>query len=136
MPGGHLAARLTAIPGISATFLGGATVYSARAKAALAGLDPTFIQAHGTVSEPVTAALAEGMRQRLGADWGLAVTGNAGPTEDKDGPAPVGTCLVAVAGAEGTLYRAFRLPGGRVDLQVRGASWALDLLRRKLLESC
>ena len=133
MPGGNLAARLTAIPGVSEVFLGGATVYSARAKEVLAGLDPGFIKAHGTVSEPVTAALAEAIRARLGATWGLAVTGNAGPTEDKDGPAPIGTCLVAVAGPDGTESKAFRLPGGRVELQVRGASWALDMLRRKLL---
>jgi nicotinamide-nucleotide amidase len=133
MPGGHLAARLTAVPGASAVFLGGATVYSARAKAVLAGLDPAFIAAHGTVSEPVTAALATAIRERLGTTWGLAVTGNAGPTEDKDGPAPVGTCLVAVAGPDGTECKAFRLPGGRAELQVRGASWALDALRRRLL---
>ena len=81
---------------------GGATVYSARAKAALAGLDPGFIAAHGTVSEPVTAALAEAVRTRLGTTWGLAVTGNAGPTEDQDGPAPVGTTVMAVAGPAGT----------------------------------
>jgi nicotinamide-nucleotide amidase len=133
MPGGNLAARLTAIPGVSKVFLGGATVYSARAKAVLAGLDPGFIQTHGTVSEPVTGGLAAGIRERLGTTWGLAVTGNAGPTEDKDGPAPIGTCLVAVAGPDGTESKAFRLPGGRAELQVRGASWALDLLRRKLL---
>ena len=133
MPGGNLAARLTAIPGVSAVFPGGATVYSARAKAALAGLEPAFITAHGTVSEPVTRALAEAIRERLGATWGLAVTGNAGPTEDKDGPAPVGTTLVAVAGPGGTEFKAFRLWGGRAELQARGASWALDMLRRKLL---
>ena len=133
MPGGNRAARLSAIPGVSEVFLGGATVYAARAKAVLAGLDPEFIRAHGTVSAPVTAALAEAIRQRLGTTWGLAVTGNAGPTEDKDGPAPVGTCLVAVAGPDGTESKAFRLPGGRNELQVRGASWALDMLRRKLL---
>jgi nicotinamide-nucleotide amidase len=133
MTGGNLAARLTAIPGVSAQYLGGATVYSARAKAVLAGLDPGFIQTHGTVSEPVTAALATAIRQLLGSTWGLAVTGNAGPGEDRDGPAPVGTCLVAVAGPDGTECKAFRLPGGRAELQTRGASWALDLLRRKLL---
>jgi nicotinamide-nucleotide amidase len=132
MPGGNLAARLTAIPGVSAVFLGGATVYSARAKAVLAGLDPAFIKAHGTVSEPVTVALASAIRERLGTTWGLAVTGNAGPTEDPDGPAPVGTCLAAVAGPEGTECKTFLLYGGRIELQARGASWALDMLRRKL----
>jgi nicotinamide-nucleotide amidase len=133
MPGGNVAARLCAIPGVSQVFLGGATVYSARAKAVLAGLDPAFIQAHGTVSEPVTLALATAIRERLGTTWGLAVTGNAGPTEDREGPAPVGTCLVAVAGPEGAECKPFRLPGGRVELQQRGASWALDMLRRRLL---
>jgi nicotinamide-nucleotide amidase len=133
MPGGNLAARLTSVAGCSSAFPGGATVYSATAKAVLAGLDPAFIAAHGTVSEPVTRALAEGIRARLGTTWGLAVTGNAGPTEDKDGPAPVGTCLVAAAGPEGTTFRAFLLAGGRMELQVRAASWALDLLRRLTL---
>ncbi len=133
MPGGNLAARITAVPGAGNAFLGGATVYTAASKAALAGLDPAFIQAHGTVGEPVTRALAEGIRARLGADWGLAVTGNAGPTEDKDGPAPIGTCFVAVAGAAGTECRRFNLAGGRFELQNRGAAWALDLLRRMLL---
>ena len=133
MPGGNLAARLTGVSGCSAQFLGGATVYSALAKVRLAGLEPDFIAAHGTVSEPVTRALAEGIRQRLGTDWGLAVTGNAGPTEDPQGPAPIGTCLVAAAGPQGTTSRAFLLPGGRAEVQARGASWALDFLRRQLL---
>ena len=134
MPGGNLAARLTSVPGASSAFLGGATVYSAAAKAALAGLDPAFIAASGTVSEPVTRALAEGIRLRLGTTWGLAVTGNAGPTEDKDGPAPIGTCLVAVSGPGGTRYKAFQMYGGRTEVQVRGASWAMDYLRRILVK--
>ena len=132
MPGGHLAARITAVPGASAVFLGGATVYSARAKAALVGLDPALIAEHGTVSEAVTRALAAGIRQALGSTWGLAVTGNAGPTEDRGGPAAVGTCLVALAGPDGDGFQAFHLPGGRAEVQARAASWALDLLRRHL----
>jgi len=132
MPGGQVAARLTSVPGASAAFLGGGTVYSPVAKAALAGLDPAFIQAEGTVSEPVTRALAEGIRKRLGATWGLAVTGNAGPTEDPHGPAPVGTCLVAVSGPGWTKFKAFTMFGGRIEIQARGASWALDWLRRLL----
>jgi len=133
MPGGNLAARLTSVPGASAVFQGGATVYSPAAKAALAGLDPAFIAASGTVSEPVTRALARGIRERLGTTWGLAVTGNAGPTEDQDGPAPIGTCLVAVSGPGQDAYKAFQMYGGRNEVQVRGASWAMDYLRRLLL---
>jgi nicotinamide-nucleotide amidase len=134
MPGGLLAARLTTVPGSGSAFLGGATVYSARAKAALADLDMAFIQANGTVSDPVTRALAEGIRLRMGTTWGLAVTGNAGPTQDKDGPAPVGTCHVAAAGPGGTTSATFLLPGGRAEVQARGASWALDFLRRRLMD--
>lgn len=132
MPGGNLAARITAVPGASEVFPGGLTVYSARAKAVLAGLDPAFIAAHGTVSEPVTAALAEAARTRLGTTWGLAVTGNAGPTEDQDGPARIGTTVMAVAGPDGGECRTMLLYGGRAELQARGASWSLDLLRRHL----
>jgi nicotinamide-nucleotide amidase len=134
MPGGNLAARITSIPGASEVFPGGLTVYSARAKAVLAGLDPDFIAAHGTVSEPVTVALAEAVRRLLGTTWGIAVTGNAGPTEDKEGAAPVGTTVMAVAGPQGTECKTLRLPGGRAELQTRGASWSLDMLRRKLRE--
>ena len=65
------------------------------AKAALAGVDPALTSSHGTVSEAVTRALAEGIRDRLGTTWALAVTGNAGPGEDREGPAPVGTCFAA-----------------------------------------
>ena len=132
MPGGNIAARLTSVPGSSRCFLGGGVVYSPAAKAALAGVEPALIAASGTVSEAVTRALAEGIRARLGATWGLAVTGNAGPTEDKDGPAPVGTCLVAVSGPGGTRFKAFQLFGSRIEVQARGASWALDFLRREL----
>lgn len=135
MTGGALAARATALPGASATFLGGATVYSPRAKADLAGLDPAFLDAEGTVSEATTRALAEGIRQRLGATWGVAVTGNAGPAEDPQGPAPVGTTHLAVAGPDGTTADSYRFPGARGDIQARASAWALDLLRRRLLRA-
>jgi len=130
--GGCIQARLTAIPGSSEAFLGGAVVYSAGAKARLADVDPALIRSHGTVSEPVTRALAEGIARRLGATWGLATTGNAGPSEDKDGPAPVGTCFMAVAGPGGTSSQARSFPGNRGDLQARTATWALDFLRRRI----
>jgi nicotinamide-nucleotide amidase len=133
MTGGALAARLTSVPGSSRAFLGGVTAYSAAAKVALAGLDPALCAAHGTVSEPVTRALAEAVRARLGTTWALAVTGNAGPAEDREGPAPVGTVLAALAGPGGTEFRAWHLGGGRTDIQTRAVSWALDLLRRRLV---
>lgn len=133
MTGGLAAARLTAVPGASRTFKGGGVVYSAAAKAALAGLDPAFIREHGTVSEAVTRALAEGTRQKLGATWALAVTGNAGPGEDPEGPAPVGTTFLALAGPGGTVCQRTLQAGERGDMQQRAVIYALDLLRRALI---
>ncbi len=133
MPGGLLSAKLTAVPGASKALKGGAVVYTAEAKVALAGLDPALAAAHGTVSEPVTQALAEGIRQKLGATWGLAVTGNAGPDLDPQGATSVGDCIIALSGPRTTELRRFSIPGERPDIQLRGAAWALDLLRRSLL---
>ena len=132
MTGGGIQARLTGVPGSSDAFRGGAVVYSASAKAILAGVDPALIQSHGTVSEAVTRALAEGIAQRLGTEWGLAVTGNAGPTEDREGPAPVGTCFIAAAGPAGTAFQVQSFPGERTDIQARSVTWALDFLRRRI----
>ncbi|MDP2876885.1 MAG: nicotinamide-nucleotide amidohydrolase family protein, partial [Holophaga sp.] len=132
MTGGRVAALLTAVPGSSAAFLGGAVVYSAKAKTQLVDLPDDLLRAHGTVSETVTRALAEGIRHRLGADWGLAITGNAGPTEDRDGSAPLGTSFIAVAGPGGTVSLESHFPGQRIDVQVRTTNQALDFLRRAM----
>lgn len=130
MTGGQIASRLTAIPGASEAFLGGAVVYSPKAKAELAGLSEEILAENGTISEPTTRALAEGIRARLDSDWGLAITGNAGPTEDPHGQAPVGTCHIAVAGPTGTFHIVHHFPGERGMIQTRSSAWALDFLRR------
>ncbi|WP_243301456.1 CinA family nicotinamide mononucleotide deamidase-related protein [Geothrix oryzisoli] len=126
--GGLLASRLTAIPGASEVFLGGATVYSAKAKVALLGLDALRLAQEGTVSEATSRALAEAVRDRLGATWGLGITGNAGPSAE--GGAPVGALFIALAGPGGTVAKALTIPGDRLDAQLRGMASALDLLRR------
>ncbi|MBL0313837.1 MAG: CinA family nicotinamide mononucleotide deamidase-related protein [Holophagaceae bacterium] len=136
MSGGLVASRLTAIPGASRVFLGGAVAYSATAKIALAGLDPAFIQEHGTIGESTTLALAKGIRGRLGTTWGLAITGNAGPTLDAGGiERNLGECALAVVGPRAEEVRTLIVPGDRVDIQLRSAAWALDLLRRAMQTS-
>ena len=133
MSGGLVASRLTAIPGASGAFMGGAVVYSAAAKIALAGLAPAFIKEHGTIGEPTTLALAKGIREKLGTTWGLAITGNAGPTLDAGGKdRSLGECVVAVVGPFGEEVRPFIVPGDRADVQLRSTAWALDLLRRMM----
>ncbi|MCE1230182.1 MAG: CinA family nicotinamide mononucleotide deamidase-related protein [Firmicutes bacterium] len=130
--GGRVAARLTAVPGASGAFLGGAVAYTPQAKLALAGLSEAQL-AQGTVSAAVTEALAQGVKAKLGATWGLAITGNAGPTEDPHGPAPVGTSFFAVAGPHGTRTQHSHLPADRPDVQARSTTLALDFLRREMV---
>jgi competence/damage-inducible protein CinA-like protein len=130
--GGLLAARLTERAGSSAYALGGVVAYADEAKVALAGVDPALIARHGAVSREVADALADGGRERLGADIGAGITGVAGPgggTEEK----PVGTVWVAVAGPDGArLTRGVRLPGGRADVRDRSVTVAMHLIRRLL----
>ncbi len=133
MSGGLVASRLTAIPGASEVFAGGAVVYSASAKLVLTGIDPAILQKHGTISEPTTLALAKGIREKLNTTWGLAITGNAGPNLDSGGKDhQLGECVVAVVGPQSEETYTFLVSGDRLDIQLRGAARALDLLRRML----
>jgi nicotinamide-nucleotide amidase len=130
--GGLVAQRITAIPGSSRSFLGGAVVYSNELKTAFAGVPAELIEQYGAVSEEVARALASGIRQRTGATIGLAITGIAGPaggTETK----PVGLVYIAVSDAQRTdvLERTFR--GSRQRVREWTAHQALDLVRRKLM---
>jgi PncC family amidohydrolase len=131
--GGHLSACLSSIPGASEVFVGGAIVYSVLAKVLLAGLDPAFIAMHGTVSESVTSQLALAIRRNLCTDWSLAITGNAGPTSDKGSVAPIGVCFIAVAGPYGVECVTAQFDGSRIDIQISSVSFALDMLRRRVL---
>lgn len=133
LSGGLLGAALSELPGSSATFRGGLIVYATDAKASVAGVPSEVLESHGAVSEQTAAALAEGARGRLGADWGVATTGVAGPDEQEG--KPVGLVHVAVAGAAGTVVRTARLPGDRERIRVLAVTAALDLLRRSLLQA-
>jgi nicotinamide-nucleotide amidase len=130
LTGGLLAAALTDRAGASETFRGGAVVYATDLKEQLAGVPGPLLAAEGPVSERTAAALAAGARDRLGADWGLATTGVAGPTE-QDGH-PVGTVFVAVAGPDGGQVRRLQVPGERTQVRAVSVISALDLLRRHL----
>jgi nicotinamide-nucleotide amidase len=129
---GLVAARLTERAGSSSYVAGGVVAYANEAKTELLGVDPTLIDTHGAVSEPVAEAMADGALRRFGADTAVAITGIAGPgggTPDK----PVGTVCFSVVLAGGrTLTRTALLPGSRADVRDRSTTVALHLLRRAL----
>jgi nicotinamide-nucleotide amidase len=126
LTGGQLAAAIVDVPGASAVFRGGLVVYATDLKESLAGVPAALLAARGPVDPDVALALAEGARQRCGADWGLATTGVAGP--DRQDGVPVGTVYVAVAGPGESVVRALRVPGERPAVRRAAVAAALALV--------
>lgn len=130
--GGLLSARLTDVPGASAVFLGGVVSYSNEAKEALVGVPRELLVEHGAVSEPTARAMAAGARSAFSSDWGIGITGIAGPTggtPDK----PVGLVHWAVAGPSGIAAARRVFTADRAIVRLWSVHMALDLLRRQLL---
>ena len=131
--GGMVAARLTAIPGASDVFVGSIVAYANEVKEASLGVPARVIEEHGAVSAEAAAAMAHGVRERLGADVGVAVTGVAGPgggTAEK----PVGLVFAHAVGPDGEKAVRTELPGDRDMIRGRATAASLHLVRR-LLES-
>jgi nicotinamide-nucleotide amidase len=130
--GGLISQRLTEVPGSSVYFMEGVVTYSNDAKTRSLGVDAELILKHGAVSAEVAEAMAEGVRRRADTDFGLSVTGIAGPgggTEEK----PVGLVCIALSDDAHTEHRKFILPGDRHLIRWRASQAALDLLRRRLI---
>jgi nicotinamide-nucleotide amidase len=127
--GGLVGARVTAVPGSSAVFQGGAVCYSNEAKTALLGVSPELIASAGAVSPEVALALARGARERFGTAAAIGVTGIAGPdggSEEK----PVGTvCFAWLLGHQEQQAR-YVFPGNRGEVRERAAQFALHRLLR------
>ncbi|MGW0042623.1 CinA family protein [Rhodococcus sp. NPDC003348] len=115
---GLLAATIAGVPGASVVLRGGLIVYATELKADLAGVSPATLASDGPVAASTAAELATGAAARCGADWGVGLTGVAGP-DPQDGK-PVGTVFVGVAGPDGVRVRQLTLPGNRWDIR-RGA---------------
>src|SRR5437899_1679902 len=130
--GGLIAQRITNVPGSSIYFIEGVVTYSNESKTRLLGVDKKLIRDHGAVSKEVARDMARGVRHRARTDFGLAVTGIAGPgggSEEK----PVGLVYVALADDAHTEHRRLLLPGDRELVRWRASQAALDMLRRRLI---
>ena len=131
--GGLVAARVTEIAGSSDVFRGSVVAYANDVKESELGVTGEVLERHGAVSAEVAQAMARGVRDRLGADIGVAVTGIAGPeggTEEK----PVGLVFLHAVGPDGEKARRIELPGDREMVRGRATTAALHLVR-KLLEN-
>ncbi|PRH78621.1 damage-inducible protein CinA [Streptomyces solincola] len=135
LTGGLVAAELTSVPGASRAFRGSVTAYATGLKQRLLGVDPVLLAERGAVDPEVAAQMAAGVRAALGADWGVATTGVAGP-DPQDGQA-VGTVYVAVCGPAGRSrsggeVRALRLNGSREEIRKESVRSVLELLADEL----
>jgi competence/damage-inducible protein CinA-like protein len=130
--GGLIAERITDVAGSSDYFQGGIVAYADAVKQSLLGVPVEVLEQYGAVSVETARCMAAGVRKRLEADWGISVTGIAGPGGGTPGK-PVGTVcfgLAAASGEEETFER--RLAGNRESIRKWSAAIALDLLRRRL----
>ena len=134
--GGLLAQRLTAIPGSSRYFLGGAVVYSDALKTIFADVPPELVATKGPVSPEVARALAEGIRTRTGASLGISITCIAGPGPGAPGPdaeKPIGLVYVALADGQTTQVKELNLRGDREMIRLWASQHALELIRHHIL---
>ncbi len=130
--GGLISYRLTEVPGASAFLIETVVCYSNESKIKTLGVDPELIERYGAVSAEVAEALALGVKRHADTDFGLAVTGIAGPgggTPEK----PVGLVYLGLADDAHVEHKRLMLPGDRSLIRWRSSQAALDLLRRRLL---
>jgi nicotinamide-nucleotide amidase len=130
--GGLLAERISSVPGASAWFRGGVVAYADEAKTAGLGVPAALIEENGAVSEPVALAMARGVRERLGADFGVATTGISGPTGGTP-EKPVGLVWIGVAHGDKAQARELFFPFERDRHRAVTVQTALDWVRRALL---
>ena len=134
--GGGLGAMLTEVAGSSDYFWGGIIAYDNRVKVSFLGVNPQDLAQYGAVSSLVAEQMALGVKKRLGTDWGISITGIAGPgggSEQK----PVGLVYISIATPDGTVIsqeHRFGAIRGREAVRYLGACTALDQLRRQLIQ--
>lgn len=129
--GGLLCNAFTDISGSSKVFVGGVVCYSNDVKVSKVGVPESILEQHGAVSPECAIAMASGVSERLSADYGLSVTGFAGPEGGNDRN-PVGTIHLGYHSPVGVWAKTVRYTGGRLDVKTRAVNAALDWIRRKL----
>ncbi|MBR2759823.1 MAG: CinA family protein [Solobacterium sp.] len=127
---GMIASSLGEIPGVSAVYAGGAVTYMTMTKAILAGVSEDHLERFGAVDPETARQMCEGIRERLGTDCAIAVTGNAGPVpmEDKG----VGLVYIAVNDGIKTYVREYQFSGDRSEIRTKTALRAIEDLTDRI----
>ncbi len=123
--GGLISAALLALPGASVYFLGGAVVYTRASREGLLGITDADMAGMRSSSEPYALLLARTVRARMGADWGFAETGAAGPTGNRYGDAAGHACLAV----SGVVERVITIETGARDREANMRAFTAALLR-------
>ena len=129
--GGLLSSLLTRISGSSQYFMLGVVTYSNKAKESLLKIPTSLIEKNGAVSKPVAAAMAKNIRKIAKTDFGIGITGIAGPTGGTP-IKPVGTVFIAVANKNKTICARYCFKGNRASIRKKSAVTALQLLKKIL----
>ena len=131
--GGKIAEQVTSVPGASAYFVGSLVCYATRTKINILKVPEKLIKKHSVVSAEVAAAMASNIREMMKSDFGVATTGNAGPTKG-DSDAPIGTVYIAIASEKGVEVQEFAMGNHRIRIVQKGVHKALEMLQKEILK--
>ncbi|WP_421807755.1 competence/damage-inducible protein A [Flagellimonas sp.] len=130
--GGSIAERITAVPGASNYFKGSMVCYATEAKVKVLGVPQALIDAHSVVSEEVAVAMAQNAKEKLGTDFAIATTGNAGPTKG-DSNVEVGTVYIGISSPNRTFAQKFVMGKHRERVVEKSVNKAFELLYKEIL---
>ncbi|MDP3042768.1 MAG: CinA family protein [Candidatus Omnitrophota bacterium] len=127
--GGQLSSLLTSLPGSSDYFLLGVITYSNKSKEMILNIPAKIIARYGAVSRQVAILMAQNIRKKTLADFGLSITGIAGPTGATT-TKPIGTVYICLSGKNKNICRKFNFPGNRENIRRKSTQKALRILKK------
>ena len=130
--GGQIARQLVALPGASAYFRGGIVAYATEIKETVLEVPQALVKNHSVVSEAVALAMAQNARKRMGSDFAIATTGNAGPDKG-DSPEEVGTVFIAIATPDKAFAQSFQMGANRERITQKSVNKALEMIYQEIL---
>jgi nicotinamide-nucleotide amidase len=133
--GGKIAENITAYPGASAYFKGGMVTYSTASKINILKVDEDLIEKHSVVSSEVAEAMAENVKRVFDSDYGIATTGNAGPSKG-DSDEAVGTVVIAIATPKGVYSQKFNFGSQRLRVVQKAVTMAFTLFQKEIFKKC